>query len=99
MTIVQKHIDFYKDKLAHIVAAENDAENGYEPEDGGKICGHYIGLVHSNFLYIGLGCAIQFLTRLVYFGMCTPNSIMTPCHIFMELNGYLPCVVRVLIMI
>jgi len=34
MTIPQKHIDFAKDNLARIAAAENDAENGYEAEDG-----------------------------------------------------------------
>ena len=37
MNIPQKHIDFAKDNLARIEAAENDAENEYEPEygDGG----------------------------------------------------------------
>jgi hypothetical protein len=34
MTIPQKHIDFAKDNLARIADAENDAENGYEVEDG-----------------------------------------------------------------
>jgi hypothetical protein len=34
MTILQKHIDFAKDNLAHIAAAENDSDNGYEAEDG-----------------------------------------------------------------
>ena len=34
MTISKKHIDFAKDNLACITAAENDAENGYEAEDG-----------------------------------------------------------------
>ena len=34
MTIPQKHIDFAKDNLARIAAAENDAENGYGAEDG-----------------------------------------------------------------
>jgi hypothetical protein len=34
MTIPQKHIDFAKDNLARIAAAENDADNGYEAEDG-----------------------------------------------------------------
>ena len=34
MTIPQKHIDFAKDNLARIVAAENEAENGYEAEYG-----------------------------------------------------------------
>ena len=34
MPIPQKHIDFAKDNLTHIVAAENNAENGYEAEDG-----------------------------------------------------------------
>ena len=33
MTIPQKHIDFAKDNLARIVAAENDVENGNEAED------------------------------------------------------------------
>ena len=33
MTIPQKHIDFAKDNLARIAAAENDAGNGYETED------------------------------------------------------------------
>ena len=34
MTIPQKHIDFAEDNLAHVVAVENDVENGYEAEDG-----------------------------------------------------------------
>jgi hypothetical protein len=34
MTIPQKHIDIAKDNLARITAAENDADNGYEVEDG-----------------------------------------------------------------
>ena len=34
MTIPQKDIDFAKDNLAHIATMENDAENGYEMEDG-----------------------------------------------------------------
>ena len=34
MTIPQKHIDFAKDNLTRIAAMENDAENGYEAEDG-----------------------------------------------------------------
>ena len=43
MTIPQKHIDFVKDNLAHIAAAENDAENGYKAEDGdGK---HNVGWI------------------------------------------------------
>jgi hypothetical protein len=33
MTISQKHIDFAKDNLACIAAAENDLENGNEVED------------------------------------------------------------------
>jgi hypothetical protein len=33
MTIPQKHIDFAKDNLACIVAAENDIENGNEVEN------------------------------------------------------------------
>ena len=64
-----------------------------------EIYGHYIDLIHSNFLYIRLGCAIQFHKSLVHFGMCTPNSIMTACHMFMGFNGYSPHVVCVLIMI
>ena len=34
MTIPQKHIDFAKDNLTRIAAAENDVENGYETGDG-----------------------------------------------------------------
>ena len=34
MIIPQKHIHFAKNNLARIAAAENDAENGYEAEDG-----------------------------------------------------------------
>jgi hypothetical protein len=34
MTIPRKHISFAKDNLARIAAAENDADNGYETEDG-----------------------------------------------------------------
>ena len=33
MTIPQKHIDFAKDNLAYIAAAENDVKNGNEAED------------------------------------------------------------------
>ena len=41
MTIPKKHIDFAKDNLTRIAAAENDADNGYEAKDGdGK---HNIG--------------------------------------------------------
>ena len=36
MTISQKHIDFAKDNLARIAAAENDADNGYKAEDGDR---------------------------------------------------------------
>ena len=35
ITIPQKHIEFPKDNLACIAAAENNAENRYEAEDGG----------------------------------------------------------------
>ena len=69
----------------------------------GEIYKHYINLVllrlHSNFLYIRLGYAIQFHKILVHFGMCTLNSIMTSCHMFMGFNCYSSRVVRVLIMI
>ena len=34
MTIPHKHIDFANDNLARIAAAKNDADNGYEVEDG-----------------------------------------------------------------
>ena len=34
MTIYEKHKIFAKDNLACIAATENDAENGYEAEDG-----------------------------------------------------------------
>ena len=33
MTIPQKHLDFAKDNLARIAAAENDVKNGNEIED------------------------------------------------------------------
>ena len=63
---------------------------------------HYIDLIllqlHLKILDIRLGCAIQFHTTFLYFGMCTLNSIMTPCHMFMGFNWYSPRVVRVLIM-
>ena len=88
MTIFQKHIDVVKDNLTHIAAAEDDAENWYEAEDGdGKhnvcwnwreIYGYYLLRLHLNFLYIRLECVIQFHESLIYFGMCTLNSRMTP---------------------
>ena len=34
ITILQKHVDFAKDNLAHIVATEYHAENKHEAEDG-----------------------------------------------------------------
>ena len=34
MTIPKKYIDFAKDYLTRIAAAEYDAKNGYEVEDG-----------------------------------------------------------------
>ena len=34
MTIPPKYIDFAKNNLARITAAENDTENGYEAEYG-----------------------------------------------------------------
>jgi hypothetical protein len=33
MTIPQKHIEFAKDNLARIAAAENNVQNGNEAED------------------------------------------------------------------
>ena len=32
MTIPQKHVDFAKNNLVHIVGVENDVVNGYEAE-------------------------------------------------------------------
>jgi hypothetical protein len=93
MTIPKKHLDFAKDNLARIAAAENDAENGYEAEDGMEMGEHNIlgGEKHGRLVdlvfnrlnkLVTFHCGIRLGCAIqnhktLTYGMHTLNFIMT----------------------